>query len=141
MKYAVIAALLATSNAAELTGCKKGLKAKFYKDSKCEKDSHGTMTSLESDLAKTGKCQPHTATADDHKYLKTATQNLESSKKNSAAAATIVKNNPKLDTDGSGTMKTCKEHYSAKWADVMALKKEWATNMVAAEAELAKYKK
>merc|ERR1719440_1559157 len=100
MKYAVIAALLATSNAAELTGCKKGLKAKFYKDSKCEKDSHGSMTSLESDLAKTGKCQSHTATAEDHK-------NLESSKQISAAAATTVKNHPKLDTDGSGTMKTC----------------------------------
>jgi hypothetical protein len=58
-----------------------------------------------------------------------------------AAAATTVKNHPKLDTDGSGTKKTCKEQYSAKWADVMALKKEWADSMVKVLAEGAKYKK
>ena len=56
MKYAVIAALLATCNAAELSGCKTGVKVKVYKDSKCEKDSSGTFSAAESDLKNTGKC-------------------------------------------------------------------------------------
>jgi hypothetical protein len=44
MKYAIIAALLATSTqAATPTGCKTGIKAKVYSDSKCKEEAHGTQ--------------------------------------------------------------------------------------------------
>ena len=72
MKYAVIAALLATSNATELTGCKKGIKTKVYKDAKCEKDSSGTFNAVESDIKKTGKCNAHEADEKQKKFLKTS---------------------------------------------------------------------
>lgn len=55
MKYAVIAALLATNTQA-LTGCKKGIGAKVYSDSSCKDESHVTHKMLEDDIEKTGKC-------------------------------------------------------------------------------------
>ena len=103
MKYAVIAALLATSNAAELTGCKKGIKTKIYKDAKCEKDSTGTFSALESDLAKTGKCNEHHATDDQKKALKTAQGLLKKSKVKSAEAKDKVEAAGKLTIPADGS--------------------------------------
>merc|ERR1719240_1325640 len=68
MKYAVIAALLATNTQA-LTGCKKGLGAKIYSDSKCKEDANAEHTLLDDDVAKTGKCVSHKATKEDMKPL------------------------------------------------------------------------
>ena len=70
MKYAVIAALLATSTKAAPTGCKTGISAKVYSDSKCKEESTSTHKMLEEDLEKTGKCQSYTATKEDVAALK-----------------------------------------------------------------------
>ena len=60
MKYAVIAALLA-SNTQALTGCKKGLGTKIYSDDKCKEAAHTEFTLLDKDVSKTGKCDSHKA--------------------------------------------------------------------------------
>jgi len=58
MKYAVIAALLATCNAAAAvpTGCKKGLTAKVFSDSKCKDKATSEHNFVEKDMEKTGTC-------------------------------------------------------------------------------------
>lgn len=47
MKYAVIAALLATAQAAK---CEAGIKTKIYKDDKCAEEAQVTIVALESDV-------------------------------------------------------------------------------------------
>jgi len=76
MKYAVIAALLATSTQA-LTGCHKGIGAKVYSDSKCKEETTATHTMLEEDLEKTNKCVTYTATKEDKAALKFSQKTLE----------------------------------------------------------------
>ena len=68
MKYAVIAALLA-SNTQALPGCKKGIGAKVYSDSKCTTTAHTEHIMFEEDIPNTGKCVTHKATEDDKKAL------------------------------------------------------------------------
>lgn len=75
MKYAVIAALLATSTQA-LTGCKEGIGAKVYSDSKCKEKATSEHTLLQKDVEKTGKCDPHSASKTDKDSLKFAEETL-----------------------------------------------------------------
>jgi hypothetical protein len=57
MKYAVIAALFATCNAAAApTGCKAGLKIKIFSDSKCKNKATSEHNLLDKDVSKTGSC-------------------------------------------------------------------------------------
>lgn len=82
MKYFVIAALLASAQAAdEPAGCKAGIKAKVYKDKDCAKDSHATVQAFQKDVANTGKCISAEATADDKAALATAKKDLDAVKK------------------------------------------------------------
>merc|ERR1719240_1130407 len=83
MKYAVFAALVASSSA--LTGCKKGIEGKFYSDAKCSEKSHSSFRFMEKDVKDTGKCKQHHSSEDDNKALATAKKDL-----NTAEAATKV---------------------------------------------------
>lgn len=76
MKYAVIAALLATAQAADPAGCKAGITTKIYNDKDCSDDAHTTITALESDVEKMNTCQVHKATADELEALKTSKAKL-----------------------------------------------------------------
>lgn len=70
MKYAVIAALLATAQAADApAGCKAGITTKIYNDKDCSDDAHTTVTALESDVEKMNTCQVHKATDDELEAL------------------------------------------------------------------------
>jgi len=79
MKFAVFAALVASSNA--LTGCKKGIQGKVYTDSGCSKDAHSSFNLIEKHVSKTGKCNTHEATEDDKNALVTATKDFKAQKK------------------------------------------------------------
>merc|ERR1719240_1615030 len=92
MKYAVIAALLATNTQA-LTGCKKGLGAKIYSDSKCKEDANAEHTLLDDDVAKTGKCVSHKATKEDKEAL--------------AFAKTTLADKEKADVDATKKYQRC----------------------------------
>merc|ERR1719240_1098121 len=92
MKYAVIAALLATNTQA-LTGCKKGLGAKIYSDSKCKEDANAEHTLLDDDVAKTGKCVSHKATKEDKEAL--------------AFAKTTLADKEKADVDATKKYERC----------------------------------
>merc|ERR1719240_354363 len=92
MKYAVIAALLATNTQA-LTGCKKGLGAKIYSDSKCKEDANAEHTLLDDDVAKTGKCVSHKATKEDKEAL--------------AFAKTTLADKEKADVDATKKYQIC----------------------------------
>lgn len=84
MKFAVFAALVATSQAA-VTGCKKGIAGKVYKDAKCATESSSSFTMMEKHVKDTGKCNSHHATDDDKAALVTAQKDLKT-----ATAATKV---------------------------------------------------
>lgn len=72
MKYAVIAALLATSTSAAVTGCKKGIGAKVYQDSKCKDKAHAEHTLVSSDVEKLGACNSESASDTEKKAVVTA---------------------------------------------------------------------
>ena len=76
MKYAVIAALLA-SNTQALTGCKKGLGTKIYSDDKCKEATTAEFTLLDKDVEKTGKCQSFKATEADENAVTKAAKTLK----------------------------------------------------------------
>ena len=76
MKYFVIAALLATAQAAEPTGCKAGISAKVYKDADCSKDSHATIQVYQKDIEKTGKWISTEATKEEKAAVESAQRDL-----------------------------------------------------------------
>lgn len=86
MKYAVIAALLATAQAAEPAGCKAGIKTEIYNDAKCSDDAHTTVTALESDVEKMNTCQVHKASADELEALEHSKAKLAEKEKIAATA-------------------------------------------------------
>ena len=69
MKYAVIAALLATTTSAA-TGCKDGIKTEIFSDENCKKETTSTHTYTSAQIAKTGECNVEKASEDDVKALK-----------------------------------------------------------------------
>lgn len=77
MKYAAVALLVANAEAAQLSGCLKGLKAKVYSDSKCSKDAHAEIAALDTDLEQTGKCNPVKAEQKELDALASAEHNAE----------------------------------------------------------------
>lgn len=77
MKYAAVALLIANAEAAQLTGCLKGLKAKVYSDSKCSKDAHAEIAAIDDDLKKTGKCNAVEAEKKELEALASAEHNAE----------------------------------------------------------------
>lgn len=90
MKFAVFAALVASSQAA-LTGCKKGISGKVYTDSECATESNSSFNMMEKHVKDTGKCNSHYATDEDKAALVTAKKDLKT-----ASAATKVESD-KLD--------------------------------------------
>ena len=74
MKYAVIAALLATASAK--TQCKKGLGVKVFSDKACKNDAHEEHVMVEEDIAKTGTCESHKATEKEIAALSGAKETL-----------------------------------------------------------------
>lgn len=80
MKYAVIAALLA-SNTQALTGCKKGLGTKIYSDDKCKEAATAEFTLLDKDVSKTGSCQSEESTKEMKDAVTTANENLAEKEK------------------------------------------------------------
>ena len=80
MKYAVIAALLATASAAP-TGCKKGLGVKVFSDNKCKNDAHEEHVMVEADEKKTGVCESFKAEDKDKTAVVSAKKQVENAKK------------------------------------------------------------
>merc|ERR1719453_1496594 len=99
MKFAVYAALIATSSA--LTGCKKGIQGKVYTDSACSKDAHSSFNLIEKHVSKTGKCQTHEATDDDKKALTTAAKDLKAATKITDAKKVTLDAQAKIEVDDS----------------------------------------
>lgn len=99
MKFAVFAALVASSNA--LTGCKKGIQGKVYTDSTCSKDAHSSFNLIEKHISETGKCNPHTPDPEEKldESLKTATKNLNAAKKVSKTKLAAVNAVDKIQVD------------------------------------------
>ena len=125
MKYAVIAALLATNTQA-LTGCKKGIGAKVYSDSKCKEEAHVTHKMLEEDIANTGKCVSHVATDDDKKALTFAKTTHADKEATAVKALKAYQRSTALDVDKvDGSGKTTVEDKYAK--DYAAIKKAYVT--------------
>lgn len=128
MKYAVIAALLATNTQA-LTGCKKGIGAKVYSDSKCKEEAHVTHKMLEEDIANTGKCVSHTATDDDKKaatFAKTTYADKVAASEKALKAYQRCTDLDVLKVDGSGDKITVEEKYAKDYA---AIKKAYVTKV------------
>ena len=96
MKYFVIAALLATAQAAEPNGCKAGIKAKIYKDADCAKDSHATVQAFQKDVENTGKCISAEATAEDKAAAETAKKDLDAAKAVTAEKAKVLAEVPEM---------------------------------------------
>lgn len=101
MKYFVIAALLATAQAAE-TGCKVGLKAKVYRDEKCEKESHATVQAYHEDIEQTGKCVGATASAEELAKVVTAKKEVDAAKVVTHAAAEALAKADELPVNAEG---------------------------------------
>merc|ERR1712086_75886 len=81
MKYAVIAALLASVTTAKATGCKKGITGAFYSDKNCKTNAKTTFNFMEKHTKETGKCNSHKATEDDHLALKTSAEHFKKAAK------------------------------------------------------------
>merc|ERR1712086_461972 len=90
MKYAVIAALLASVTTAKATGCKKGITGAFYSDKNCKTNAKTTFNFMEKHTKETGKCNSHKATEDDHLALKTSDADFKKADKASKAQLKIV---------------------------------------------------
>ena len=119
MKYFVIAALLATAQAAdEPAGCKAGIKAKIYKDKECAKDSHATVQAFQKDVEKTGKCISAEATAEEKAAVVTAKKDLDAAKAVTTEKAKVLAAVPEIKVDKDGKTATVpdalgKEKYEA----------------------------
>ena len=127
MKFAVYAALVATSSA--LTGCKKGIQGKVYTDSSCKEDAHSSFNLIEKHVSKTGKCQPHEATESDKLALKTAAADLKDATKVTDAKKVTLDASPKIEVDDASVtdakkvkMTPVPEAFNADYPD---LKKEY----------------
>ena len=100
MKYAVIAALLATAQAADPAGCKAGITTKIYNDDKCSDDAHTTVTALESDVEKMNTCQVHKATDDELEALEHSKAKLAEKEKLAAKAVKNLGQEPDITSGG-----------------------------------------
>lgn len=98
MKYAVIAALLATAQAAEPAGCKAGITTKIYSDKECSDDAHTTVTALESDVEKMNTCQVHKASADELEALEHSKAKLAEKEKLAATAVRKLGQEPDIES-------------------------------------------
>ena len=134
MKYFVIAALLATAQAAEPNGCKAGIKAKIYKDKDCEKDSHATVQAFQKDVEKTGKCISAEATKEEKAAVVTAQKDLDAAQVETKKKADALKAVPEIAVKDAKTMPVPKAMGEEKYAELKAA-------YVANEAAKASYKK
>ena len=97
MKYFVIAALLATAQAADKpAGCQAGIKAKIYKDKDCAQNSHATVQAFQKDVENTGKCISAEATKEDKAAVETAKKDLDAAKAVTAEKAKALADAPKM---------------------------------------------
>ena len=100
MKYAVIAALLATVTTAKTTtGCKKGITGAFYSDKECKTEAKTTFNFMEKHVKETGKCNSNSATKDDHAALETTNAQYKKAAKASDAQKKVVDASTKLAVD------------------------------------------
>ena len=102
MKYAVIAALLATASAAP-TGCKKGLGVKVYSDDKCKNDAHEEHVMVEADEKKTGICESFKAEDKDKTAVVSAKKKVKEAKTAAKTALDEFNRNSSIDvTNAAG---------------------------------------
>ena len=106
MKFAVFAALVASSSA--LTGCKKGITGKVYKDSKCAEEANSSFNLMEKHVKDTGKCNSSYATEDDKKALVTAQADLVKATAATKVAADALEALPKITVDDTTVTDTTK---------------------------------
>jgi len=100
MKYAVIAALLASANAAsKLTGCKAGIKGNIYTDGKCEKEVTSSFNLMSHHVKFTGKCVEENASATQKENLKTAELNVVAAAKETKKELARVNALDKVEVD------------------------------------------
>ena len=109
MKYAVIAALLA-SNTQALTGCKKGLGTKIYSDEKCKEATTAEFTLLDKDVEKTGSCQSFEATKDEVNAVATAEESLKTKQATYKTAKDAFQRNKEIDGKGNEAGKKFELH-------------------------------
>ena len=119
MKYAAVALLVASAEAAQYTGCLKGIKTKVYSDSKCKTDAHTEIAAMSDDLENTGKCNKHVPEQAELDALKSAEDNLAAHK---VEAAKIKRNFERADTEDITDGVTPAEHYTDEYPLV---KKAW----------------
>ena len=136
MKFAVYAALVATSSA--LTGCKKGIQGKVFTDSACKKDAHSSFNLIEKHVSKTGSCNTHEATDDDKKALATAAKDLKAATKITDAKKVVLDGKEKVEVDDASVtaakkvkMETVAKAFSSDYPE---LKKEYMAWLAAQKA-------
>jgi len=132
MKYAVIAALLATASA-KPTGCKKGLGVKVYSDEKCKNDAHEEHVMVEADEGKTGKCESFEAEEKDVTAVVSAKKTVEKAKKDAKIAKDKFNRNSDYDvTNAAGDTGMAPDVYKPVYADIKAayVKKENSAKVV-----------
>ena len=119
MKYFVIAALLATVQAAdEPSGCKAGIKAKIYMDADCAKDSYATVQAFQKDFANTGKCISIEASAEDKVAVVTTKKDLDAAKAVTAEKAKVLADVPEMAVKDGKTMPVPKALGEEKYAEL-----------------------
>ena len=151
MKYAVIAALLA-SNTQALTGCKKGLGTKIYSDDKCKEATTAEFTLLDKDVEKTGSCQSFKATEADENAVTKAAKTLKTKQAVAKKAKDKYTRNQDVDVvDANGKKGPANEIFDKTYPTVQkayfAMKKsqavveEYVDDNADEKADVATYKK
>lgn len=101
MKYAVIAALFATTSAAP-TGCKPGLGVKVYSDSSCKTDPLEEHALVETETEKTGKCEDFKASKTSVEAVVHIKKSLKKKEEAADAAKTAFEQSSSLNVSTPG---------------------------------------
>merc|ERR1719240_1435836 len=141
MKYAVFAALVASSSA--LTGCKKGIEGKFYTDAKCSEKSHSSFRFMEKDVKDTGKCKEHHSSEDDNKALATAKKDLKTAEAATKAVPKIVVDDLSVTDKTKMRAKevSAAEAFNAQWPSLKEKFNKWRASQDAYNKYKATFKK
>merc|ERR1719362_2085818 len=101
MKYAVLAALLATVSAADkkANGCKPGITGKLYSDTTCKTEVKSTFTLMEHHVKFTGDCVTGKASTDQVDNAATAASNFKKAQRETKKKLDVVNAVEKIQVD------------------------------------------
>ena len=127
MKYAVLAALLATVSAADkkANGCKAGITGKLYSDTTCKTEVKSTFTLMEHHVKFTGDCVTGKASTDQVDNAATAASNFKKAQRETKKKLDVVNAVEKIQVDDATkkedpkmTEKPVAEAFKAKYPEL-----------------------